>query len=104
MGKKKNKGTEDETVVNIDFPRSQFRQVKQMDHITMKRFIENVYMQGYDKAAERTKDVKDVKEDIKPDKVLADISKIKGIGDKKLAEIAKIVNKYLGGAERIEEG
>lgn len=96
MGKKKNKGTVDETVVNIDFPRSQFRQVKQMDHITMKRFIENVYMQGYDKAAERTKDVK---EDIKLDKVLADISKIKGIGDKKLAEIAKIVNNYLGGAE-----
>ena len=96
MGKKKNKGTVDETVVDIDFPRTQFRQVKQMDHITMKRFIENVYMQGYDKAAERTKDVK---EDIKPDKVLADISKIKGIGDKKLAEIAKIVNNYLGGAE-----
>ena len=101
MGKKKNKGTVDETVVNIDFPRSQFRQVKQMDHITMKRFIENVYMQGYDKAAERTKDVK---EDIKPDKILADISNIKGIGDKKLAEIAKIVNSHLGGAERIEEG
>lgn len=96
MGKKKNKGTVDETVVDIDFPRSQFRQVKQMDHITMKRFLENVYMQGYDKAAERTKDVKD---DIKPDKILADISKIKGIGDKKLAEIAKIVNSYLGGAE-----
>lgn len=96
MGKKKNKGTVDETVVNIDFPRSQFRQVKQMDHITMKRFIENVYMQGYDKASEKTKDVK---EDIKPDKILTDISNIKGIGDKKLAEIAKIVNSYLGGAE-----
>lgn len=96
MGKKKNKGTVDETVVNIDFPRTQFRQVKQMDHMTMKRFLENVYMQGYDKAAERTKDVKD---DIKPDKILTDISKIKGIGDKKLAEIAKIVNSYLGGAE-----
>lgn len=100
MGKKKNKVTVDETLVNIDFPRSQFRQVKQMDHMTMKRFIENVYMQGYDKAAERTKDVK---EDIKPDKMLADISQIKGIGDKKLAEIAKIVNSYLGCA-KVEEG
>lgn len=96
MGKKKNKGIVDNTVVNIDFPRTQFRQVKQMDHMTMKRFVENVYMQGYDKAAERTKDVK---EDIKLDKMLADISQIKGIGDKKLAEIAKIINGYLGGAE-----
>lgn len=86
MGKKKNKGIVDNTVVNIDFPRSQFRQVKQMDHMTMKRFFENVYMQGYDKAAERTKDVK---EDIKPDKMLA--------------EIAKIVNSYLGCA-KVEEG
>ena len=43
--------------------------------------------------------MQDVKEDIKPDKILADISNIKGIGDKKLAEIAKIVNKHLGGAE-----
>lgn len=82
MGKKKNKGIVDNTVVNIDFPRTQFRQVKQMDHMTMKRFIENVYMQGYDKAVERTKDVR---EDIKPDKMLA--------------EIAKIVNNHLGGAE-----
>mgnify|MGYP000010853560 FL=1 len=100
MGKKKNKGIVDNTVVNIDFPRTQFRQVKQMDHMTMKRFVENVYMQGYDKAAERTKDVK---EDIKPDKMLADISQIKGIGDKKLTEIAKIVNSYLGCA-KVEEG
>ena len=61
MGKKKNKGIVDNTVVNIDFPRTQFRQVKQMDHMTMKRFLENVYMQGYDKAAERTKDVKEDK-------------------------------------------
>lgn len=100
MGKKKNKGIADNTVVNIDFPRTQFRSVKQMDHMTMKRFIENVYMQGYDKAVERTKDVR---EDIKPDKILADISQIKGIGDKKLSEIAKIVNSCLGCA-KVEEG
>ena len=47
--------------------------------------------------------MQDVKEDIKPDKMLADISQIKGIGDKKLAEIAKIVNSYLGCA-KVEEG
>lgn len=98
MGKKKNK--DNERVVNLDFPRSQFRQVKQMDHMTMKRFLENVYMQGYVEAVEKTVEkTKDVKEDIKPDKILTDISNIKGIGDKKLAEIAKIVNSYLGGAE-----
>lgn len=94
MGKKKNKGTVDETVVDIDFPRTQFRQVKQMDHMTMKRFLENVYRQGYDKAAEKKEDKKC---DLKPDAIITDISKIKGIGDKKLAEIAKIINGYLGG-------
>ncbi len=96
MGKKKNKEISNETVVNLDFPRTQFRQVKQMDHMTMKRFLENVYMQGYDKAAAKKEDIR---ENIKPDIIISDISKIKGIGEKKLTEIAKIVNKYLGGAE-----
>lgn len=97
MGKKKNKGTVDETVVDIDFPRTQFRQVKQMDHMTMKHFLETVYMQGYDSATEKKEDKKC---ELEPDVIIADISKIKGIGEKKVAEIAKIVNSYfLGGAE-----
>lgn len=94
MGKKKNNTKA--SVVDLDFPRSQFRQVKQMDHMQMKRFLENVYTQGYDKASAKTEDIK---ENIKPDIIISDISKIKGIGEKKLTEIAKIVNKYLGGAE-----
>lgn len=99
MGKKKNKDISD-TVVNLDFPRTQFRQVKQMDHMTMKRFLENVYMQGFDKAADKKEDKKC---GLDPDAVIADISKIKGIGEKKLSEIARIINGYLGGAE-IESG
>lgn len=101
MGKKKNK--DNEMVVNLDFPRSQFRLVKQMDHMTMKRLLENVYMQGYVEAVEKTVEkTKDAKEEIRPDKIISDISSIKGIGEKKLAEIAKILNGYLTGGTEVE--
>lgn len=95
MGKNKNKEVV-EAVVNLDFPRTKFRLVKQMDHMTMKRFLENVYMQGFVEALEKAEDKKC---GLDSDAVIADISKIKGIGEKKLSEIAKIIKGYLGGAE-----
>lgn len=66
--------------------RALYKKIKSMDRETMNNFVQNVYQQGY-KAAES--------HSIDYDKLRADLSQIKGIGESRLNEIMSVVDKHI---------
>lgn len=68
--------------------REQYKNVKRMDHKQMEIFMVNLYNEGYNdgKQAVETKRVK-------PSDIAVAISEVKGVGNKKAAEIMATVNK-----------
>lgn len=66
--------------------RALYKKIKSMDRETMNNFVQNVYQQGY-KAAESPS--------IDYDKLRADLSQIKGIGESRLNEIMSVIDKHI---------
>lgn len=66
-----------ETIID----RALYKKIKSMDRETMNNFVQNVYQQGY-KAADY-------------DKLRADLSRIKGIGESRLNEIMSVIDKHI---------
>lgn len=71
----------------ITLDRALYKQIKGMDRDKMSEFLSNIYMSG-------KKDVEAVSVDV--DKVRADISEIKGIGESRLNEIMDVIEKHIG--------
>lgn len=72
----------EETIID----RALYKKIKSMDRETMNNFVQNVYQQGY-KAAES--------HSIDYDKLRADLSQIKGIGESRLNEIMSVIDKHI---------
>lgn len=70
------------------FTRDTYNRVKKFDRRDMQTFIETIYNEGYDNGAASVPGVD-------AEKIYEAISKIKGIGPKKLQEIKDTVNALL---------
>lgn len=66
--------------------RATYKKIKSMDRDTMNRFVQNMYHQGYDDAQAQS---------INYDKLRADLSQIKGIGESRLNEIMSVIDKHI---------
>ena len=66
--------------------RALYKKIKSMDREAMNNFVQNVYQQGY-KAAES--------HSIDYDKLMVDLSQIKGIGESRLNEIMSVIDKHI---------
>lgn len=66
--------------------RALYKKIKSMDRETMNRFVQNMYQQGYDDAQAQSIDY---------DKLRADLSQIKGIGESRLNEIMSVIDKHI---------
>lgn len=66
--------------------RALYKKIKSMDRETMNNFVQNVYQQGY-KASES--------HSIDYDKLRADLSQIKGIGESRLNVIMSVIDKHI---------
>lgn len=69
--------------------RATYKKIKSMDRDTMNRFVLNMYHQGYDDAQAQNVDY---------DKLRAELSQIKGIGENRLNEIMSVINKHIENA------
>ena len=77
-------GNENKELVN----RSLYKRIKSMNRAEMENFVRNVFNQGYDKAEEET-------HSIDYDRLRADLSRIKGIGESRLEEIMTVIDKHI---------
>ncbi len=66
--------------------RTLYKKIKSMDRETMNSFVQNVYQQGYKDAESHSIDY---------DKLRADLSLIKGIGESRLNEIMSVIDKHI---------
>ena len=75
---------ENEELVN----RSLYKRIKSMNRAEMENFVRNVFNQGYEKAEEET-------HSIDYDRLRADLSRIKGIGESRLDGIMTVIDKHI---------
>ena len=73
--------------------RDLYRQIKAKSRDEMETFIQRVYESGYNDAGAKSVDF---------DKLKEDISQIKGIGESRLDEIMKVIEKNMQEAENNE--
>jgi hypothetical protein rflaF_20646 len=66
--------------------RALYKKIKSMDRETMNNFVQNVYQQGYQAAESHS---------IGHDKLRANLSRIKGIGESRLNEIMTVIDKHI---------
>lgn len=66
--------------------RALYKKIKSMDRAAMDNFVKNVYHQGYEDAQAQSIDY---------DKLKADISEIKGIGESRLQEIMAVIDRHI---------
>lgn len=66
--------------------RETYRAIKAMDKKAMSTFINNIYQQGADSVKSQG---------IEYDKLKAELSQIKGIGESRLNEIMAVIDKYV---------
>ena len=74
--------------------RGLYKKIKSMDRATMNSFIQDVYQQGADSTESKAIDY---------DALKADLSKIKGIGESRLAEIMEVIDRHMGSVNNEEE-
>lgn len=74
--------------------REQYKKVKAMDHGQMQEFICGMYNEGY------AEGMGAARQRVEPADIAAVLAEIKGVGEKKVAEIMAAVNRlYEGGGE-----
>lgn len=66
--------------------RALYKKIKSMDRETMNNFVQNVYQQGCKAAESHSVDY---------DNLMADLSRIKGIGESRLNEIMSVIDKHI---------
>lgn len=74
--------------------RGLYKKIKSMDRATMNSFIQDVYQQGVDSTEAKAIDY---------DALKADLSKIKGIGESRLAEIMEVIDRHMVSVNNEEE-
>ena len=75
---------EKEELVN----RALYKHIKSMNRAEMESFVRNIFNQGYERAKSET-------HSIDYDSLRADLSKIKGIGERRLNEIMTVIDKHI---------
>ena len=75
---------ENEELVN----RSLYKRIKSMYRAEMENFVRNVFNQGYEKTEEET-------HSIDYDSLRADLSRIKGIGERRIEGIMTVIDKHI---------
>ena len=75
---------ETEELVN----RALYKQIKSMNRAEMENFVRNVFNQGYEKTEEET-------HSIDYDSLRADLSRIKGIGERRIEGIMTVIDKHI---------
>lgn len=69
--------------------RTLYKKIKQMNRQDMISFLKNIYQMGYDDALNNSII------DFDTEKLRFEISKIKGIGEARLDEIMKVIERYV---------
>lgn len=75
--------------------RKKYQQIRKMDHGQMSLFVENVYKEGF-------KDGKEAAEGLTIDEVREVLLSVKGIGEKKAADIVAVLTERMEGNVGVE--
>ena len=90
--------TEEKNIVqtnSILLDRDLYRTIKKMDRLTMQGLIQDIYESGKKKGTEEYGSESSSAAEIDFDALKAEISAIKGIGEKRVEQIMEIVTKHL---------